>query len=194
MDCNVQGSPEKHQAKKPCKGILKTSSSFDKHSVSQRRKSTKFDELNVMQTYHPVDKDYGHMKVEEPKTPYNYANPDDQILDQIDADVLAERLKVSEPRKSLDETDDADESSEEDERSYETPEEKQRRLDFEKRRKLHYNEFEALKLARKLMEEEEEEDDDGTTAIKNDDQSQQASVSGDKGDGKNEVEMDNDNS
>lgn len=32
MDCNVQGSPE---AKKPCKGILKTSSSFDKHSVSQ---------------------------------------------------------------------------------------------------------------------------------------------------------------
>lgn len=32
MDCNVQESPE---AKKPCKGILKTSSSFDKHSVSQ---------------------------------------------------------------------------------------------------------------------------------------------------------------
>lgn len=32
MDCNVQESPE---PKKPCKGILKTSSSFDKHSVSQ---------------------------------------------------------------------------------------------------------------------------------------------------------------
>lgn len=32
MDYNVQESPE---AKKPCKGILKTSSSFDKHSVSQ---------------------------------------------------------------------------------------------------------------------------------------------------------------
>lgn len=31
------------------------------------------------------------MKVEEPKTPYNYANPDDEILEQIDADVLAER-------------------------------------------------------------------------------------------------------
>lgn len=31
------------------------------------------------------------MKVEEPKTPFNYANPDDQIYDQVDADVLAER-------------------------------------------------------------------------------------------------------
>lgn len=35
------------------------------------------------------------------------------------------RLKVSEPRKSLDETDDAEESSD-DERSYETPEEKRK--------------------------------------------------------------------
>lgn len=39
---------------------------------------------------------------------------------------LFNRLKVSEPRKSLDETDDADESSEDDERSYETPEEKRK--------------------------------------------------------------------
>lgn len=70
----------------------------------------------------------------------------------------------------------------------------ERRLDFEKRRKLHYNEFEALKLARKLMEEEEEEDDDGTSANKTDDQCQQASASGDKSDGKNEVDMDNDHS
>lgn len=57
----------------------------------RRRKSTKFDELNVLQTYHPPDKDYGHMKIDEPKTPYNYANPDEHGVDQLDAEVLAER-------------------------------------------------------------------------------------------------------
>lgn len=36
----------------------------------------------------------------------------------------------------------------------------ERRLEFEKRRKAHYNEFEAIKLARKLIEEDDEDDDD----------------------------------
>lgn len=36
----------------------------------------------------------------------------------------------------------------------------EKRLEFEKRRKLHYNEGEALKLARKLIEEDEDEDED----------------------------------
>lgn len=38
----------------------------------------------------------------------------------------------------------------------------EKRLEFEKRRKLHYNEFEAIKLARKLIEEEDDEEDDGS--------------------------------
>jgi hypothetical protein len=62
------------------------------------------------------------------------------------------------------------ESSDEEEEVPETEEEKARRLEFEKRRKAHYvNEFEASKLARKLIkddldgklvEEDDEIDDD----------------------------------
>lgn len=149
-------------AKKPCKGILKSSSSFDKHAATaaaassvSHRKSAKFDELNVLQTYHPLDKDYGHMKVDEPKTPYNYVEPED--LDQLDAELLAEKLRVaaSSTNDSL-----SDEESSEDEDEELTEEQKQHKLEFERRRKAHYNEFEAIKLARKLIEEEDEDDGD----------------------------------
>jgi len=36
---------------------------------------------------------------------------------------------------------------------------------FESKRKAHYNEYSAVKLARKLMEEDEEEDEDGGNPI-----------------------------
>lgn len=34
-----------------------------------------------------------------------------------------------------------------------------KRIDFEQRRKKHYNEFEAVRLARQLMEQDENEED-----------------------------------
>ncbi|XP_053956588.1 protein phosphatase inhibitor 2-like [Anastrepha ludens] len=150
----MQDSPD---AKKPCKGILKNSSSFDKPGAASYRKSAKFDELNVLQTYHPHDKDYGHMKIDEPKTPYNYVIPDLAHTDTLDANLLAEKLRIAANTQSP--AFGSDELSDE-ENIDETPEEKVRRLEFERRRKAHYNEFEAVRLARKLIEEELGDEDD----------------------------------
>ncbi|EDW18098.1 protein phosphatase inhibitor 2 [Drosophila mojavensis] len=141
----------------PCKGILKTSRSFDKSGASFR-KSAKFDELNVLQTFHPVDKDYGHMKIDEPKTPYNYTEPFNENKDELDTELLVEKLRIAASSQQTSQSIDDEGSSGDDQPISE--EERQRRREFERRRKAHYREFEAVKLARKLIQEEDDDDDD----------------------------------
>ncbi|XP_050677132.1 protein phosphatase inhibitor 2-like [Leptidea sinapis] len=148
--------------KKPSKGILKSSRSVDAPegvpSTSKRPKEQRFDEMNIMETFHPPNKDYGHMKVDEPKTPYSEAvDSDMEPSDELDANILAAKLAASmnKPPKCVDMCD-----SDEDE----TDDARQRRLEFEKKRKMHYNEFQALQLARQLLAQEEDEDDDKEAA------------------------------
>lgn len=131
--------------KKPSKGILKTSRSVDNQdgnpSTSKRPKEQRFDEMNIIETFHPPNKDYGHMKVDEPKTPYSEAiDGDIEPADELDANILAAKLAASmnKPPKCT-------EPCESDEEDEDEPEEvRQRRLEFEKKRKMHYNEFQVL--------------------------------------------------
>ncbi|CAG2178086.1 unnamed protein product [Oppiella nova] len=165
--------------KKPSKGILKSSSSFEQQNECQTQpkpeqtadKDIKWDEMNILQTLHPADKDYGHMKIEEPKTPYNYyIDTTDgeaaaaQDLHSVDASTLAANIasRGSELPSVL------RRGSSDEESDYEslTEEEKKKRREFEVKRKMHYNEFQAVKLARKLLEQDEEEDNEGIDEVR----------------------------
>lgn len=142
----------------PKRGILKNSTSFDTHERKSSLKETKWDEMNIIATLHPRDKEYGHMKIEEPKTPYNYVVPEEDEDQTLDETAIAELIRKSEsaPRR-LSHSDTGDE---EDEESL-TEEQRAHKQKFRERRRSHYNEFHAVQLARELMAADEEEDGEG---------------------------------
>lgn len=111
--------------------------------------------MNILATLHPPDKDYGHMKIDEPKTPYSYAcdDSDESSVSQLDPDTLLRKVREGRVRgDSIEEGDEEDEDL--------TEEERKLRREFEMKRKAHYNEYHAVKLARQLLAEEGDLDDD----------------------------------
>jgi len=147
--------------KVPKRGILKQSTSFEQRGEEKAvgSKEPHFDESNILATLHPVDKDYGFMKIDEPKTPFEaYESDDDDRGEDLDANLLAARImaeghKGPRPRRISEPSGDAEDLS------LLSPEDREKRRSFEAKRKKHYNEFQAVKMARALMDESEDEDD-----------------------------------
>jgi len=153
-------------SKTPTRGILKQTSSFDDKSKQEKTGITKephFDEMNILATLHPADKDYGFMKIDEPKTPFDTSKSEDEdfpeVIEELDANLLAAKIAAEAhkgPRRRKISMSDA--SCDEEEL---TPDAKEKKRSFESKRKSHYDEFQAVKMARQLIEQEEEEKEEG---------------------------------
>ncbi|XP_048398664.1 protein phosphatase inhibitor 2 [Stegostoma tigrinum] len=161
----------------PIKGILKNRNSVPSQQNSAldlcteeeeeyNKKSQKWDEMNILATYHPEGKDYGLMKIDEPSTPYNRmiegdddesAMSDSESNVNITAEILAKKLTAAEGvnPKIFEQK---EESSDEEEEL--TPEEQENKKQFEMKRKMHYNEGMNIKLARQLIARELDDDDE----------------------------------
>nr|XP_004654407.1 protein phosphatase inhibitor 2 [Jaculus jaculus] len=161
---------------RPIKGILKNKSSATSSVVAPAeqprrdveeelgKKSQKWDEMNILATYHPAGKDYGLMKIDEPSTPYhNVVGDDDDAYSDSEAtealtpEILAKKLAAAEGSEPKYQTKE-EESSEED--SDLSPEEQEKKRQFEMKRKLHYNEGLNIKLARQLLSKDLHDDDE----------------------------------
>jgi protein phosphatase inhibitor 2 len=120
--------------------------------------------MNILATYHPADKDYGLMKIDEPSTPYHSTIGDDEdaysdseATEAMTPGILAKKLAAaegSEPKCRIREQ----ESSEEDNDL--SPEEQEKKRQFEMKRKLHYNEGLNIKLARQLISKDLHDDEE----------------------------------
>ena len=142
------------------KGILKKRGRIITPEERAKRMSSgvQWDEMNIIMTEHPPDKDYGHMKIEEPKTPYHeMVEEESKGMEEkvMQVDELAERVQLAVDMPQHTSNWDRESESSGDEQL--TDEAKQKKKEFKKWRTAHYNEFQAVQRAREPMKEDEEE-------------------------------------
>ncbi|XP_048476022.1 protein phosphatase inhibitor 2-like [Rhincodon typus] len=153
---------------KPVKGILKKTSSSNlakgqKFSEEDsQKKSQSWDEMNILSTYKPPGKDYGLMSINEPKTPYRYDIDDEAGSSSNPAfsvEELAARMSnLNKTRKGKKQTAKvkAQDSDEEDIPLVD----REKRRQFEMKRKQIYDEGQNIQRARELIAREEVDDHD----------------------------------
>jgi len=92
---NLLRQPNKPILKRPSIGVINNN---DLPSSINHEKHQHYDEENVKATYGPglPNKDYGHQKIEEAKTPFHYEDGEEKAAPLNQSDLLAKINKIEE--------------------------------------------------------------------------------------------------